>query len=59
MIKAFILGLLIALVTADAPIQHLNILNDLFSGTFFGKKSVFGNQDDSEIDYGMVNQNDK
>jgi len=49
MIKTFLLGFFIALVIADNPMQQFNTLNDIFSGSLFGR-SVFGNQDDDEYE---------
>jgi hypothetical protein len=58
MIKTFLLGFFIALVIADNPMQQFNTLNDIFSGSLFGR-SVFGNQDDDEYELRNVKSKSK
>ena len=57
MIKAFPLLLLVAFVAANTPLQHLSLLNDIFSGSFFSKESILGQQDDSSIEFVHQNKN--
>ena len=47
MMKAILLYMLICLISANAPISTLNMLNDLFSGSLLS----MSDQDDSQTQY--------